>query len=242
PPTAVSETVAAMKKIADKVMIIQEIARQTNLLSLNASIEAARAGEHGRGFAVVASEVQKLADRSQRAAGEIGELSKQSVAVAEKAGDMLDRLVPDIQKTAELVAEISAASSEQSNGAEQINNAVQQINTVVQQVSSEVDRVSSAAQNTAAGSEEVASTAEELSSQAEQLTDTIAFFTTSAASLHAQHHPGTKKNMIARTKRPFALKEHASLERPGQERVLTAPEESVESSTRYENIVSTGRK
>ncbi|MBN8216890.1 MAG: hypothetical protein J0L75_09625 [Spirochaetes bacterium] len=159
---AVRRTVAAMKSIADKVSIIQEIARQTNLLSLNASIEAARAGEHGKGFAVVASEVQKLAERSQQSAGEIGELSKSSVEVAEKAGTMLEKLVPDIQRTAELVAEINAASAEQNNGAQQINNAMQQLSGVVQQ--------------NAAGAEEIASTAEELSSQAMQLQETIGFF------------------------------------------------------------------
>ncbi|MEK6794801.1 MAG: carbonic anhydrase [Spirochaetota bacterium] len=160
--SAVKETVKAMKEIANKVTIIQEIARQTNLLSLNASIEAARAGEHGKGFAVVASEVQKLAERSQLAAGEIGDLSKSSVEVAERAGTMLEKLVPDIQKTAELVAEINAASNEQNNGAQQINNAVQQLNSVVQQ--------------NASGSEEVASTSEELSSQAMQLQETISYF------------------------------------------------------------------
>ena len=161
---AVKQTVKAMKEIADKVSIIQEIARQTNLLSLNASIEAARAGEHGKGFAVVASEVQKLAERSQKAAGEIGELSKSSVEVAEKAGAMLEKLVPDIQKTAELVAEINAASGEQNNGVQQINNAVQQLNSVVQQ--------------NASGAEEAASTSEELSSQAVQLRELISFFRT----------------------------------------------------------------
>lgn len=160
--SAVKDTVKAMKEIADKVTIIQEIARQTNLLSLNASIEAARAGEHGKGFAVVASEVQKLAERSQIAAGEIGDLSRTSVEVAERAGSMLEKLVPDIQKTAELVAEINAASNEQNNGAQQINNAVQQLNSVVQQ--------------NASGSEEVASTSEELSSQAMQLQETISYF------------------------------------------------------------------
>ncbi|MBT1075913.1 methyl-accepting chemotaxis protein [Geobacter grbiciae] len=159
---AVSQTVNAMKEIAGKISIIEEIARQTNLLALNAAIEAARAGEHGKGFAVVAAEVRKLAERSQKAAGEISELSATSVDVAEKAGEMLERLVPDIQRTAELVQEISAACKEQDTGAEQINKAIQQLDTVIQQ--------------NASASEEMASTSEELASQAEQLQATIGFF------------------------------------------------------------------
>ena len=160
--TAVSEAVGAMKEIAGKISIIEEIARQTNLLALNAAIEAARAGEHGKGFAVVAAEVRKLAERSQDAAGEISHLSSSSMDVAEKAGDMLNKLVPDIKKTAELVQEISAASNEQNAGADQVNRAIQQLDTVIQQ--------------NAGASEEMASTSEELSSQAEQLQDTIEFF------------------------------------------------------------------
>jgi methyl-accepting chemotaxis protein len=159
---AVSETVLAMKEIAGKISIIEEIARQTNLLALNAAIEAARAGDHGRGFAVVASEVRKLAERSQTAAAEISKLSTTSVDVAEKAGAMLLQIVPDIQKTAELVQEISAASNEQNSGAEQINKAVQQLDQVIQQ--------------NASASEEMASTSEELTSQAERLLEAIAFF------------------------------------------------------------------
>jgi methyl-accepting chemotaxis protein len=159
---AVTEAVGAMKEIAGKISIIEEIARQTNLLALNAAIEAARAGEHGRGFAVVAAEVRKLAERSQVAAGEISRLSSSSVEVAEKAGAMLAKLVPDIQKTSELVQEISAASKEQTTGADQINSSIQQLNQVIQQ-------------NAGAG-EEMSSTAEELSSQAEQLQSTISFF------------------------------------------------------------------
>jgi len=159
---AVEETVHAMKEIAGKISIIEEIARQTNLLALNAAIEAARAGEHRKGFAVVASEVRKLAERSQKAAAEISELSASSVDVAEKAGELLDKMVPDIQRTAELVQEISAASREQDTGAEQINKAIQQLDQVIQQ--------------NAGASEEMASTAEELASQAEQLQATIAFF------------------------------------------------------------------
>ncbi len=159
---AVAETVEAMRQIAQKINIIEEIARQTNLLALNAAIEAARAGEHGKGFAVVAAEVRKLAERSQTAAGEISELSIKSVDVADKAGQMLAKLVPDIQKTAELVQEISASSKEQASGADQINGAIQQLNTVVQQ--------------NAGAAEEMASTAEELSSQADQLQSTVRFF------------------------------------------------------------------
>ena len=159
---AVSEAVHAMKEIATKISIIEEIARQTNLLALNAAIEAARAGEHGKGFAVVAAEVRKLAERSQNAAGEISELSATSVDVAEKAGEMLNKLVPDIKKTSELVQEISASSTEQNSGAEQISRAIQQLDSVIQQ--------------NASATEEMASTSEELSSQAQQLQDTISFF------------------------------------------------------------------
>ncbi len=159
---AVEDTVEAMKNIAEKISIIEEIARQTDLLALNAAIEAARAGEHGKGFAVVASEVRKLAERSQKAAGEISKLSVSSVEVAERAGEMLSRILPDIQRTAELVQEISAASNEQNSGADQINRAIQQLDQVIQQ--------------NASATEEMASTSEELSGQAEQLQQIIQFF------------------------------------------------------------------
>jgi len=159
---AVTKTVKAMKEIAEKIMIVEEIARQTNLLALNAAIEAARAGEHGRGFAVVASEVRKLAERSQSAAAEIGTLSTSSVDIAEHAGELLSAIVPNIQRTAELVQEIAAASREQDAGADQINKAIQQLDTVIQQ--------------NASAAEEMASTAEELASQAETLQDSMSFF------------------------------------------------------------------
>ena len=159
---AVSQTVTAMREIAEKILIIEEIARQTNMLALNAAIEAARAGDHGKGFAVVADAVRKLAERSQAAASEISNLSTSSVEIAENAGEMLNKIVPDIRKTSELVQEINAASSEQSSGAEQINTALQQLDQVIQQ--------------NASSSEEMSSTAEELSAQAEQLQQAISFF------------------------------------------------------------------
>ncbi|MCS6984307.1 MAG: methyl-accepting chemotaxis protein [Leptospiraceae bacterium] len=161
---AVRETVEAMKKIAEKITIIEEIAYQTNLLALNAAIEAARAGEHGKGFAVVASEVRKLAERSQHAAEEIRDLASTSVHVAERAGGLLEIMVPNIRKTADLVQEIAYASSQQSQGVNQINSAMRQLDQVAQQ--------------TASAAEELAATAEEMNSQAEALLQMISFFKT----------------------------------------------------------------
>ena len=160
--TAVKDTVEAMKSIAGKIGIIDDIAYQTNLLALNAAIEAARAGEHGKGFAVVAAEVRKLAERSQVAAQEIGQLAGSSVKMAEQAGKLLDEMVPSIKKTSDLVQEIAAASQEQSTGVSQINTAMGQLNKATQQ--------------NAAGSEELAATAEEMGGQAAQLQDLMEYF------------------------------------------------------------------
>ncbi|MBB3996677.1 methyl-accepting chemotaxis protein [Aureimonas pseudogalii] len=160
---AVAHSVEAMRAIAQKIQVVQEIARQTDLLALNAAIEAARAGPHGKGFAVVASEVRKLAERSQQAAAEIGTLSSQTLVISEDAGRMLSALVPDIQRTAELITEISAACREQSIGVEQINQAIQQLDQVTQ--------ANSGAAN------EMSATSEQLSAEAGRLSEHAAFFT-----------------------------------------------------------------
>ena len=180
-----------MKEIANKISIIEEIARQTNLLALNAAIEAARAGEHGKGFAVVAAEVRKLAERSQKAAAEINQLSATTLRVSEKSGEMLDKLVPDIQRTAELVQEISAASKEQDTGAEQINKALQQLEKVIQQ--------------NASASEEMASTTEELTGQSDQLVSALGFF-------HTGDEGNGRKGGGAKTARSA----HSAAPRPSQ--------------------------
>ncbi|MGC3961896.1 MAG: methyl-accepting chemotaxis protein [Rhodocyclaceae bacterium] len=168
---AVRQTVGAMKQIAEKIGIIDDIAYQTNLLALNAAIEAARAGEAGRGFAVVAAEVRKLAERAQVAAQEIGSVAGSSVEQAERAGTLFNDLEPSITRTADLVQEIAAASREQSSGLEQINVAINQ--------------VSQTTQANASASEELSSTAEEMSSQALQLQELMQFFRTESDSLRA---------------------------------------------------------
>lgn len=233
---AVRKAVEAMRTIAEKISIVQEIARQTDLLALNAAVEAARAGEHGKGFAVVASEVRKLAERSQAAASEISTLSGDSVKVAEQAGDMLSKLVPDIKKTAELVEEISAATREQEVGAVQLNEAIQQLDKVTQQ--------------NASASEEMSATSEELAAQAEQLLQTIAYFevdragqrkapATSTAVHHAAttqqtvgrsttvhhapaHHPAAKGNGRASSNGPGATRGNAQARGSGHEHSIAA--------------------
>ncbi len=159
---AVKNTVAAMKSIAEKIIIIDDLARNTNMLALNAAIEAARAGEAGKGFAVVASEVRKLAENSQKAAGDISEIARTSVETAEYAGNIISNLIPDIKRNAELMQEISNASREQSNGAQQINTALMQLDTVTQ--------------GNASASEEMAGMSAELSLQADTMEKVMAFF------------------------------------------------------------------
>ncbi len=170
----VLDAVKAMKDIADKILVVEEIARQTNLLALNAAIEAARAGEHGKGFAVVASEVRKLAERSQKSAAEIGQLSVTTMKVAEQASDKLKSLVPDIQKTAELVQEISVSAKEQDTGANEINQSLQQLDSVVSR--------------SAASASELSKSASELSQHAEQQRKAMRFFTLSVATTAQQNH------------------------------------------------------
>jgi len=183
---AVGRTVEAMKSIATRISIIDDIAYQTNLLALNAAIEAARAGEHGKGFAVVAAEVRKLAERSQVAAREIGELATSSVGLAERAGGLLQQMVPSINKTSDLVQEIATGSEEQSEGVTRITAAMSELNNVTQQ--------------NAAASEELAATAEEMSGQAEQLHEMMAFFR--LAQLARGREPAPQRPAGAREERP----------------------------------------
>jgi methyl-accepting chemotaxis protein len=192
--SASTQAVGAMRDIAEKISIIGEISRQTNILALNAAVEAARAGEHGKGFAVVAAEVRKLAERSQVAAAEIDKLSKFGVRISEEAGTKLAAIVPEIQKTARLVQEIAAASIEQNSGADQVNSAIQQLNQITQQ--------------NAAASEEMATSSEELASQADQLLEMVSYFkldtqTTKAGNRNKTQAP--KKPVMQTNSKPSGI-------------------------------------
>jgi methyl-accepting chemotaxis protein len=197
---AVTTTVDAMKQIADKISIIGEIAEKTDLLAINAAIEAARAGEQGKGFAVVAAEVRKLAENSQAAAKQIDALSKSSVKIADQSGNLLQKIVPDIQKTAILVQEIAAASMEQNSGAGQINNAIMQLNTVTQ--------------NNAAAAEEMSSSAEILKSQADQLRELISFFKTENDVNNANKHIHREKERQTKVYKQTATQKEFKTEKP----------------------------
>ncbi|MBN1647751.1 MAG: methyl-accepting chemotaxis protein [Spirochaetales bacterium] len=173
---SVQKAMTSMRIIAEKIKIIEEIARNTNLLALNAAIEAARAGEHGKGFAVVASEVRKLAERSQGAALDINKISNETLEISEQSGALLEKLVPDIEKTAELVMEISLASNEQSQGAEQISQAIMQLDTVIQHNASASEELSSIAEEQASQTEQIEFAAKDLASVSRELMTSIGFF------------------------------------------------------------------
>ena len=182
--TAVQETLGAMRNIADKILIIEEISRQTNLLALNAAIEAARAGEHGRGFSVVAAEVRKLAERSQVAAAEINDLSRSSVEVAETAGLLIGDIIPKIEKPADLILEIGAASREQESGSEQIAGSIVQLDKVIQQ--------------NASSAEHLSAVAEKVSGQVDQLQKMVAVFKISEQVIKAKETAKPLQQIVER--------------------------------------------
>ena len=200
---AAQESLTSIRQIADKIGVVNDIAFQTNILALNAAVEAARAGEHGKGFAVVAAEVRKLAERSKVAADEIVGLSDKSVRVTEDAGELMMKIIPDIEKTAKLVQEISAASMEQNSGADQVNNAIQQLNQVTQQ--------------NAAASEELATSSEELSSQADQLKENISYFRI-GKDLKKQQSFITKQSKSSEKKDQTVKKEQPGLKERNEEK------------------------